>query len=263
MQVQKNITNKYIVWYKIIIFENRKNHGDKMKILNLIVLALSLIINNSLANETTQKSGTDSIKIVVLGSSTAFGTGPSHPDSAWVNLFRAYVQSIWKNSEVINLAKGGYVTYHILPSGFKSPESRPKPDPQRNITKALSLKPTAIIINLPSNDASLDYSIKEQLSNYGMVLSLAKLKNIPVWVATTQPRNLSLSGRLNLIEMRDSTFTRFENPIDFWTGLAEKNGKIKQEYNSGDNVHLNNEAHRILFERVVLVGAGLPFIKLE
>jgi lysophospholipase L1-like esterase len=235
-----------------------------MKILGMIVVFLFLLIMNiSAADEIENNTKTDSIKIVILGSSTAFGTGPSHPDSAWVNRFRTYLQSIWKNSEVINLAKGGYVTYHILPDNFVPPTERPFPDPKRNITKALSYNPTAIIINLPSNDASLDYSIKEQLQNYDMVLFLTKPKNIPVWVATTQPRNLSLSGRLNLMEMRDSTFTRFENPIDFWTGLAEKSGNIKAEYNSGDGVHLNDAAHKILFERVVLIGAGLPFTKLD
>ena len=235
-----------------------------MKILNMIVLILFLIlVNNSIADETINKPKTDSIKIVVLGSSTAAGTGPTHPDSAWVNRFRSYVQSIWENSEVINLAKGGYVTYHILPDGFKPPPERPIPDPERNITKALSFNPTAIIINLPSNDAASGYSVKEQLANYDIIESITTKLEIPVWVATTQPRNLSLSGRLNLMEMRDSTFTHFENPIDFWTALAEKSGNIKPEYNSGDDVHLNDTAHKILFERAVLVGAGLPFTKLE
>lgn len=230
-----------------------------MKKLSLIsIILLLLIMNISAADEIENKTKIDSIKIVILGSSTAFGTGPSHSDSTWVNRFRAYVQSIWENSDVINLAKGGYVTYNILPDGFEPPQSRPKSDAQRNITKALSFNPTAIIINLPSNDASLDYTIKEQLANYDLVLSLTKLKNIPVWIATTQPRNLSLSGRLNLMEMRDSTFTQFENPIDYWTGLAEKSGNIKSEYDAGDGVHLNDAAHKILFERVVLAEAGIP-----
>ena len=233
-----------------------------MKILSIIILLLS-IINHSAAEKNDENTKSTSIKIVVLGSSTAAGTGPSHPDSAWVNRFRAYVQSIWENSEVINLAKGGYVTYQILPNDYEPPNERPFPDPERNISKALSFNPTAIIINLPSNDAASGYSVKEQLANYDLIRSITKKNEIPTWVATTQPRNLSNVGRQNLIEMRDSTFTRFENAIDFWTGLAEINGNIKPEYNSGDNVHLNNAAHRILFERALLVGAGLPFSKLD
>lgn len=221
-------------------------------IIGIMLIILCFTFNYSFAD-----SKSASIKIVVLGSSTAAGTGPSHPDSAWVNRFRNYVQSNWENSDVINLAVGGYVTYQILPHGFAPPQSRPNPEPEHNITKALSYNPTAIIINLPSNDASQNYSIQEQLANYDTVLALAHSMGVPVWVATTQPRNLSLEGRRSLKEMRDSTFTRFEHPIDFWTGLAEEDGNIKLQYNSGDNVHLNDAAHKILFERVVKARAGL------
>jgi lysophospholipase L1-like esterase len=235
-----------------------------MKIINYTIIILPLlIINISIADEFNNTTNSDSVKIVVLGSSTAFGTGPSHPDSAWVNRFRAYVQNIWPGSEVINLAKGGYKTYHILPDDFAPPPERPFPDTLRNITEALSYNPTAIIINLPSNDATAGYSVQEQLGNYELILSITAESGIPVWIATTQPRNLSVAGRQNLMEIRDSTFVRFENPIDFWTGLAEANGNIKPEYNSGDNVHLNDSAHKILFERAVLVGAGLPFARLK
>ncbi|MEZ4983685.1 MAG: SGNH/GDSL hydrolase family protein [Saprospiraceae bacterium] len=52
-------------------------------------------------------------RIVVLGSSTAEGTGASSPDSSWVNRYRA---SLSRNTryEVVNLARGGYTTFHIL-----------------------------------------------------------------------------------------------------------------------------------------------------
>jgi lysophospholipase L1-like esterase len=235
-----------------------------MKIINFTVIIISLlIINVSIADEIINKTKSEPIKIVVLGSSTAFGTGPSHPDSAWVNRYRKYVQNVWPGSEVINLAKGGYKTYHVLPDDFVPSPERPSPDTLRNITKALSYHPTAIIINLPSNDATAGYSVQEQLANYDIIISLTSESGVPVWVATTQPRNLSAAGRQNLIDMRDSTYTRFENPIDFWTGLAEADGNIKPKYNSGDNVHLNDAAHKILFERAILVGAGLPSTNLK
>ena len=232
-------------------------------IILFIVVIIFLIVSTYTPVKYNDEVISDSPKIVVLGSSTAFGTGPSHPDSAWVNRFRAYAQSIWENSEVINLAKGGYVTYQILPNDYEPSNERPLPDPERNISKALTFNPTAIIINLPSNDAASGYSVKEQLANYDIIMTITKKNEIPTWVATTQPRNLSNEGRQNLMEMRDSTFTKFENAIDFWNGLAEENGNIKPEYNSGDNVHLNDAAHKILFERAVLVGAGLPSTKLK
>ncbi|MBD3393872.1 MAG: hypothetical protein GF418_17205 [Chitinivibrionales bacterium] len=201
--------------------------------------------------------------IVVLGSSTAAGIGPVNPDNAWVNRYREYVQAIYPGIDIINLAVGGYTTYHIQPTGRQNPAGRPSPDPEHNITKALSYGPGAIVINLPSNDAAYGYGVEEQLANYDSVLVqtisavLAKAfeQGVPVWIATTQPRNLGDAGRQNLMDVRDSTFARFGGKaIDFWTGLAETDGTIKPLYNSGDNVHLNDTAHALLFGRVVDAG---------
>ncbi len=189
--------------------------------------------------------------IVVLGSSTAAGTGPSSPDSAWVRRYTKYILSLDNTAKVINLAVGGFTTYDVMPTGYIPPAGRPTPKPNNNITHALTFKPNAIIINLPSNDATNGYSIAEQLANYDTVLARARSKNVPVWVTTTQPRNLSAAQRQNLMTMRDSTFTRFgSKAIDFWNGLANPDGTIQSQYNSGDGIHLNNAAHRLLFQRV-------------
>ncbi|MBN1481412.1 hypothetical protein EH223_03505 [candidate division KSB1 bacterium] len=39
-------------------------------------------------------------RIVILGSSTAAGTGPSRSDSAWVNRYRRYVKNINSTARV-------------------------------------------------------------------------------------------------------------------------------------------------------------------
>lgn len=189
-------------------------------------------------------------RIAVLGSSTAEGVGSSPRDSSWVNRYTAYLKSLDPNHSVINFGRGGYTTYHIRPSGTPVPANRPVPDGLRNITAALRFNPDAIIINMPSNDATSGYSVAEQLESYSLILEAAG--DIPVWIATTQPRNLSESGRANLMAMRDSTFARYgERALDFWTGIAQADGTIAPAYNSGDNIHLNNAGHRVLFERVV------------
>ncbi|MEE9432129.1 MAG: GDSL-type esterase/lipase family protein [Melioribacteraceae bacterium] len=190
-------------------------------------------------------------KIVVLGSSTAAGTGPTSSDSAWVNRYRNYI--LGKNSvaKVINLAVGGYTTYELMPDDFIPSAGKPSPSVGHNITQAISFQPRAIIINLPSNDATKGFGVDEQIANYDTMLARASAANIPVWVATTQPRNLSEDKIQIQKDMRDSTYTHFGNfAIDFWTDIALDNGKIDSTYNSGDGVHLNNAGHRILFERV-------------
>jgi hypothetical protein len=172
-----------------------------------------------------------------------------------VNRYLAHAESLDADNRVINLAKGGYTTYHLMPRHHLSPEGRPRPDPCRCITMALHLDPDAIIINLPSNDAAYGYSLEEQLANYDSLLAGAGRRDIPVWITTTQPRNLTVQGRDNLMAMRDSTHARFgDQAIDFWTGLAMENGSIDPAYDSGDGVHLNDQAHRILFQRVVEAG---------
>lgn len=151
------------------------------------------------------------VTIVVLGSSTAAGTGPSDIDNAWVNRYLIYVEDM-------------------------NPQHR--------------------VINLPSNDAAYGYSVAEQLANYDSILTTTKNRNIPLWITTIQPRNLSTDKRNNLMAMRDSTIARFgDKAIDFWTDLAGADGTIELHFDCGDGVHLNDAGHGVLFERIV--GAGV------
>jgi len=191
------------------------------------------------------------IKIVVLGSSTAAGSGPTNIAKAWVNQFRHYAQSKNASSEVINLAAGYYTTYHLMPTGTTPAAGKPAPDPERNITKALSHYPDAIIINLPTNDANNGFTVAEQMNNYAQIISKASAQKVPVYVSTTQPRNGSLELRQNLMAVRDSTKKKLGKfAVDFWTDIANEDGTIKPIYDYGDGVHLNDAAHTILANRV-------------
>ena len=204
-------------------------------------------------------AGAQNPYIIVLGSSTAYGTGPSDPDNAWVNRYTEFIEMAFPGYTVYNLAVPGQTTYHIMPDDYEPPANRPSPNPGGNITLALSVDPTAIIINLPSNDAYYGYSVAEQLANYDTILALTTPLDIPVWISTTQPRNLSSSGRQNLMIMRDSTFARFDDKaIDFWNGLAETDGTIIWYLDAGDGVHLNDDGHEILYNRVIAASAGFP-----
>lgn len=197
--------------------------------------------------------------IVVLGSSTAAGTGPSSSDSAWVNRYRNYLTNRNTDFVVTNLAQGGFVTYNILPTGTTIPTGVNQTiNTARNITQALSLDPDAIIINLPSNDAANSYPVADQLANYDLILAAANADTVPVWVATPQPREFSgNAARIQIqLDMIDSTYARFGDfAIDFWTGLGDSTSAPDPAYDSGDGVHLNDAGHKILFDRVI--GAGV------
>ena len=206
-------------------------------------------------------SDSSSQNLVVLGSSTAAGVGPSTIDSAWVTRYANYLFEKNTTIQVKNLAVGGYTTYELMPSDFIPIVNRPLPSEGHNITKAITYNPKALIINLPSNDVDFGFTITEQLANYDTMLSIANYENIPVWITTTQPRNFIGTKIAKQIEMRDSTYARFGNrTLDFWTDLADSTGRIASEFDSGDGVHLNDSAHFVLFSRVVAANIFDPTV---
>ncbi len=202
-------------------------------------------------------------KIVVLGSSTAAGTGPSSPENAWVNKYTKYLTEMDTRYSITNLALGGFATYNILPTGTPIPSGVTRTiDTERNITKAMGLNPGGIIINMPSNDAASGYPVADQLQNYDLITASPAAQNIPVWVTTPQPRGFG-TNTTNLaiqLDMVTATNTKFgTKTVDFWTGfgVADGNGILPQ-YNAGDNIHMNDAAHQILFDRII--GKGIHLI---
>ena len=192
-----------------------------------------------------------SIMIVVLGSSTAAGIGASNEDSSWVGRYRNYLQSINPTNEVVNLAISGTTTYHIMPDGYVPPSGTFDPVPGYNITEAIRLQADAIIVNMPSNDASRGYDAAVQMHNFKTIAHEADSAGVPIWICTTQPRDLSTSKIQIQLEVRDSILSYFgTHAIDFWTTIADTNNLPNPLYDFGDGIHLNDAGHRILFDRI-------------
>jgi lysophospholipase L1-like esterase len=195
----------------------------------------------------------NAIRVVILGSSTAAGIGASTYDSSWAGKFTRYLKSLNPANEVINLGTSTYTSYQVLcPSHYVAPPGRPSPVPSANITRALSLNPSLIIINLPSNDVNGGFALHETIANYERALLLASDRNIPVWAATAQPRYWFTDSQIAVLRNYSSWIQqRFgERSFDFWTGLARSNGWLMSKYNV-DGVHLNDLGHHLLFCRVV------------
>lgn len=196
--------------------------------------------------------------IVVLGSSTAAGLGPSEPEKAWVARYERYLAEQFPEFRVQSLAVGGQTTYQIQPSGFVPPVGRPAPSSGHNITAALALGPRALVVNMPSNDAAERYTPEEQLANFARVSAAAAAARVPLWVTTTQPRNFGDASQLAAqVEVRDAILRRFApRTLDFWTPFATSSGKLAARFDAGDGTHLNDAGHAVLLERVV--AAGIP-----
>lgn len=197
----------------------------------------------------------DICTIVVIGSSTAAGTGTTVLDSAWVNRYKNEISSDDTRLEVINLARGGYTTYHLLPNNYDTLATNVgiTVDTARNISKALSFNPSGVIVNLPSNDAANNFGVQDQLRNFNLMKIAANNENTKLFVCTTQPRNFSNTQQILIQEItRDSILSIYGNQaIDFWNGIADVNGHILPQYNSGDGVHLNDKGHGILNAKVL------------
>ncbi len=227
-------------------------HRQRSSCLAGTLLPLLLASCQSASHSCAEPAGADRPRIVILGSSTAEGVGPKNVNDSWTNRFRRWCKRLRRPIEVINLARGGYTTFHILPTSHVTPDGRPQPDASRNVTAALDLHPDAIIVNLPSNDAAHKFPVAEQVANYRAVLAATDAAHVPVWIATTQPRGLDETGRAALQAMRDRTAQLVgDRTIDFWTKLAQPDGNIQPRYDSGDHVHLNRHGHWLLFQRVV------------
>ena len=199
-------------------------------------------------------SDTTECHIVVLGSSTAAGAGPSTQDSAWVWRYQDFIFQNDTRMRATNLAQGGFTTYNILPSGTEIPEGiNQSINEQRNVTMARSLNPNAVIINLPSNDAANNYSVDDQLRNYSFMTDSLDVDSIVYWIATTQPRNNFNDDRVQIqLDMRDSTFSIFQDrAINFWDGFETEANGLDPAFDSGDGVHMNDAGHLELFLRVL------------
>lgn len=223
------------------------------KNISLLILSLfSLIYLNAQVTINPCAQATP-IHIVVIGSSTAAGTGPSTSDSAWVNRYRTYLQNINPLNQVTNLAIGGTTTYQIMPSWYVAPTNRPATNNNNNVTMAINLGADAIIVNMPSNDAANGFSINEQMTNFITISNSADSSNIPVWVCTTQPRNgFNPAKKAIQLGVRDSIINYFGPlSIDFWNGFADTTNNILTQFDSGDGVHMNDAGHRVLNERVI------------
>jgi len=201
----------------------------------------------------------DPCLIVVLGSSTAEGAGASSPDSAWVNRYWTSLSEKDTCYSVVNLAKGGYTTFHLLPTGApKDEDTGIAVDTNRNATRALSFHPRTVIVNLPSNDAARGVPVQRQMANFEAIAEALQREGVEVWVCTPQPRNFSDPVQVQIQrELRDAIISTYgDRAIDFWESLAGPDGFILKEYDSGDGIHLNDAGHRLLWTRVMEKGIG-------
>ena len=221
-----------------------------MKIIQVLFL---LLITVGCVRNKGIKIPVEPVRIVILGSSTAQGIGASRPDSTWVGRVRAYFGN---TKQIINLAKGGYTSYQMRQSGATVVPQRPAPDTARNISKALTYQPDALILSMTTNDVSAGFALADYFDNVDQVIALARAEGVQrVYVTTSLPRSsVDFAKRQILSQQRQQTLARYGGmAIDLWVGFEGDSLKLNPKYDSGDKIHLNDAGHRILAQRFVEV----------
>jgi lysophospholipase L1-like esterase len=217
-------------------------------LLPLLCGASFFLINNSFAQK----------KVVIMGSSTAAGSGATTYQLSWAGRL---TDNFNKNTSdgldtvFYNIAVPGHNTYQELPTGYIPPTGRPNPDPLCNVTAALSYNPDVIIISLPSNDVGNGYSLTETMNNFRMMYNSITASGAKCFITTTQPRNdYSLIQRQALLETKDSITAQFGLfTINFWDDLVTSDGLYMLRSDRKDptsNIHPNDLGHDFLFGRV-------------
>jgi predicted esterase/chitodextrinase len=198
------------------------------------------------------------LKVVVLGSSTAVGTGASSTANSWVGKLDAWLTANTTTHTLTNLAVGGFTTYHVRADGSTGPTL---PDVNHNITKALSLNPNIILVNLPSNNVANSIPITTTMSHYAELKALADMAGIPILFTTTQPRDFSLgstdTGLRHLLQdeavaIRSAYGNSVIDIYDYLTDFTNDN-RINTAFSSlpYDGIHLNDTGHDYIFNKAL------------
>lgn len=215
---------------------------------SLISLLAAILLLPCLSQAQTKKV------IVVLGSSTAAGSGASADGKGWVDRVNTYYNNLGLLKENIhNLALSGATTYNAMPTGYVPPPGRPAVDTLRNVTKALSFNPDIVIVSYPGNDLVLGFSMDEYLSNLQTISNTVTAAGKICWITTTQPRDaLPAAGRQQLKDGRDRIMAQFPvYGLDFFTPVVDLSSNnylgINPLYAApNDGIHLNDSGHAVL-----------------
>lgn len=215
--------------------------------LSLLFLAISGFLACSKPTGTSNPKPLKPALVVILGSSTAAGIGANPLDSAWAYRIQLMVNMYGTKAKFINLAVEGYTIYHAMPNGY-SVVNRPIPDTAANISKALSLKPSLVILSFPSNDIGNNYTSTEIMHNYSVISRMLDSAKVQYIILGDQPRDFpTYNQRYREKTLNDSIKNVFTIHVnDFFSQLSTDTYMIKPIYGAGDGIHLNNSGHALI-----------------
>jgi len=186
---------------------------------------------------------------LVLGSSTAAGVGAS-AGMGWAARLDAALRD--RGARVDNRARSGASTYQALPADAPRPTTRPATDPAQDVAVALLTRPRVMVLAFPSNDAMLGYGAAETTANLLLMHERARAAGTAVLVLSSQPRDDAPAAAREAMIASDRSLSAALGAcfVDLRADLSGPDGNIASAYAAGDGVHLNNDGHGIVFQRL-------------
>jgi lysophospholipase L1-like esterase len=196
------------------------------------------------------------MKVAVMGSSTAYGRDASSYSLSFVGRLETYYTGV--GDTFTNIAAIGMNTYNALAA---SVPGKPAILPANNITAALALNTDVILVSYPSNDVAMGFTNQETIDNLKSIEQTAINAGKAIYFIGTQPRDFpDASQRTQLFTQNALILSNFpNNSINVYPDLVGIDGYISPAVSAGDGVHLNDEGHRRIFNRVVQKNIFQPF----
>lgn len=190
--------------------------------------------------------------VVIIGSSTAAGTGASSKATSWAGRIGAAAAERCPQTRIVNLGVGGYTTWQGMPAAASRPMGRPASDAAHNVEAALALHPDLVMIFFPSNDAASNFPLSETLANQTALRDRVRTAGAADMIIGPFPRSFTDAGKIGLMTgLRDqlSTIggTRY---VALWDALAATDRAVQAEYAAGDGIHLNDAGHAVIAQKV-------------
>jgi hypothetical protein len=171
------------------------------------------------------------------GSSSMYGIGTTSPNK-FGDLLQGQLDSNTSEGSFLNMAVSGTDSRSFMPDGDNANVMI-----HRNIDAVIALKPTALLLWLPTNDTANGLSATTFINNLMTIYNKAWGNGIPCFIGSPLPRsNFSTSQKADLVTVNNYLLANIPDQvrIDNFAFFNDGSGNILSQYDSGDGTHLNN-----------------------
>jgi hypothetical protein len=191
--------------------------------------------------------------IPCIGSSTFFGLQATTTANSALGRVATWLGNNTTNSMLLNLGVSSTDTRYGSADGTFAQVT-----PHKNITAALAVNPTAILVGYPTNDINAGLTPQQFCDNLVAIFNLAKSKGVPCFIGSPQPRTgFNATDQQKLADA--AVLIKAAIPDEFYIDVfdatrdqtAPTAAVILPLYSFGDDVHYNDLGHAFLADAYI------------